>query len=135
MGLWEIPSHEKFIPSEYLEAQRVGSPCLLQGLLDTDGWVERWGSVRFATTSPTLAAQVAELVRSLGGWCTTSERTPKYTYKGEKRAGRRGVHAVHFAPQRADAVFLRRARSSARSKRGRIAEAAHDSLDRSEPGG
>jgi replicative DNA helicase len=88
MGLWAISSHEKFIPDSYLEASRSNRLALLQGLLDTDGWVERWGSVRFATTSRTLAVQVSELVRSLGGWCSTTVRTPKYTCNGEKRTGR-----------------------------------------------
>jgi replicative DNA helicase len=89
LGLWGVPSHEKFIPREYLEANRANRLALLQGLLDTDGWVERWGSVRFTSTSPRLARQVIELVRSLGGWCVMSERTPQFSYKGEKRAGRR----------------------------------------------
>jgi replicative DNA helicase len=88
LGLWECASHEKFIPAEYLTANRARRVALLQGLLDTDGWVERWGSVRFTTTSSLLAGQVAELVRSIGGWCTQSKRTPRYRHNGEIRTGR-----------------------------------------------
>jgi len=88
LGLWDRGSYEKFVPSQYLMANRASRVALLQGLLDTDGWVERWGSVRYTTTSRLLAAQVAELVRSIGGWCTQSERTPLYTHDGERREGR-----------------------------------------------
>jgi len=88
LGLWNVLSHEKFIPTQYLEASRERRLALLQGLLDTDGWVERWGSVRFATTSARLADDVAHLVRSLGGWCSRSERTPSYRHLGGLRHGR-----------------------------------------------
>ena len=88
LGLWGLGSHDKFIPQIYMYACRPSRLALLKGLLDTDGWVESWGSVRFATTSERLAEQVAELVRSLGGWCSTTHRLPGYTRLGERRLGR-----------------------------------------------
>ena len=88
LGLWGLGSHDKFIPSIYMNACRSSRLELLKGLLDTDGWVESWGSVRVTTTSQRLAEQVAALVRSIGGWCSTTQRTPGYTYRGERRVGR-----------------------------------------------
>jgi replicative DNA helicase len=88
LGLWGVPSHEKFIPRLYRNAPRWSRLALLQGLLDTDGWVEKFGAVRFCTSSFRLAREVQELVWSLGGWCSRSPKLPTYTYKGEKREGR-----------------------------------------------
>uniref|UniRef100_UPI0025A241A1 LAGLIDADG family homing endonuclease n=1 Tax=Klebsiella pneumoniae TaxID=573 RepID=UPI0025A241A1 len=59
----------------------------LRGLLDTDGWVESWGTVRYSTASPQLARDVCELARSLGAWCSISEKATAYPYQGERRDG------------------------------------------------
>ena len=87
LGLWGCRSHEKFIPRCYLDASRSSRLDLLRGLLDTDGWVERWGTIRFTTTSPHLARDVVELVRSLGGWCTMNGKRTAFTYTGERKTG------------------------------------------------
>jgi len=88
LGLWGKRAETKFIPDVYLNASRADRVELLRGLLDTDGWVERWGSMRFASTSERLARQVAELVRSLGGWCSVRSRGTTYTSRGVKKVGR-----------------------------------------------
>jgi replicative DNA helicase len=88
LGLWGLPSHEKFIPRTYLDASRSSRLDLLRGLLDTEGRVERFGTVRFATSSPRLATDVTELVRSLGGCCSVQRRQPNHSYRGERRIGR-----------------------------------------------
>jgi replicative DNA helicase len=88
LGLWGVHSHDKFIPPAYLDASRAQRLDLLRGLLDTDGWVERWGTIRFATSSRRLATDVASLVRSLGGWCRTRSKRTRFSYRGEQREGR-----------------------------------------------
>ena len=98
LGLWGIRSEAKFIPAMYLDASREARLDLLRGLMDTDGWVERWGSARFCSTSERLANDVAALVRSLGGWCSIRTKRTAYTHRGEKRAGRTAfVCNVHYA--------------------------------------
>ena len=87
LGLWNIKSEKKFIPPAYLRASRESRLDLLRGLLDTDGWVERWGSMRFCSASERLARDVVELVRSLGGWCTLRAKRSSYTYLGQKKEG------------------------------------------------
>lgn len=88
VGLWGLRSEAKFLPPAYLAASRADRVALLRGLMDTDGWVESWGSVRLCTSSARLAEDIQTLVRSLGGVCTIAEKAPTYTYKGERRAGR-----------------------------------------------
>jgi replicative DNA helicase len=56
----------KHIPAEYLRASELQRRALLAGLLDTDGYVAKNGTVQFAVTSRRLAAATLELVLSLG---------------------------------------------------------------------
>ncbi|MBX3715992.1 MAG: replicative DNA helicase [Burkholderiales bacterium] len=96
LGLWGKGSHEKFIPPLYLSANRAARLNLLRGLLDTDGWVEKWGSVRFCTSSYQLARDVVELVRSLGGWSTLNDKRTTFSHKGERREGKHAfVVSIH----------------------------------------
>lgn len=68
VGLAGAATHEKFIPEEYMHAGHSQRLALLCGLMDTDGSASlRNGSV-FYSSSKVLAHQVADLVRSLGGW-------------------------------------------------------------------
>lgn len=68
LGLRGRYSYEKYIPKEYLHAAIPDRVALLQGLLDTDGWVQAAeGRVCFSTTSLQLAQDVRELVEGLGG--------------------------------------------------------------------
>ncbi|HEX6633466.1 MAG TPA: replicative DNA helicase [Usitatibacter sp.] len=88
LGLWGVGSHESYIPRIYRNASRAARLALLQGLLDTEGWVEKWGSVRYCTTSYRLARDVTEVVRSLGGWCRMSDERTSFTHNGVKKSGR-----------------------------------------------
>ena len=95
LGLWDIRSEERFVPETYLDAGRDARLGVLRGLLDTNGWVERWGSVRFCSTSARLAADVALLARSLGGWCSVHG-------KATRRATRRAhVCNIHYGEPKA----------------------------------
>lgn len=87
LGLSGCDSLTKFIPQCYLEADRDTRLALLRGILDTDGWVEKTGSVQFSTSSKQMSDGVVVLARSLGYWVTVREKYPKYTYKGEKLSG------------------------------------------------
>lgn len=70
-----VKSSGKYIPEEYLQGSVDQRELLLQGLLDTDGYVSSTNSrIEFTTVSERLALGVAELVRSLGGVCTTAKK-------------------------------------------------------------
>src|SRR5438309_5657276 len=88
LGLWGCRAEAKFIPEVYLNAPRADRVELLRGLIDTDGWVERPGSMLFRSTSERLARQVADLVRSLGGWCSVRSRHTTYSSGGVREHGR-----------------------------------------------
>ncbi len=111
LDLWGISSVEKFIPETYLLANRAARLDLLRGLLDTDGWVEKWGSVRFATSSWRLANDVLTLARSIGAYATLADKRTTYTYLGEKKQGRDSfvVNISHANPK---SLFLLEAKQS-----------------------
>jgi len=57
---------QKFIPEMYLRASESQRWELLQGLMDTDGYVDTRGKCEFTTTLPVLRDGVSELLHSLG---------------------------------------------------------------------
>jgi replicative DNA helicase len=67
----------KHIPTEYLRASESQRRALLAGLLDTDGTVTVSGAVQFCVTDRRLAADVAELIVSLGYRCQTARKPVK----------------------------------------------------------
>lgn len=64
-------SPERFIPAIYRRASPKQRWDLLRGLMDTDGHGLRGGRSVFTTTSAQLAADVQDLVQSLGGRART----------------------------------------------------------------
>ena len=116
LGLWGLPSHEKFIPRPFLDASRAQRLDLLRGLLDTDGWVERWGTIRYSTASPRLACDVGELVRSLGGWCSVRRKRSRFTCNGERRDGQEAFVATIHHPDPKSLVLLSEKRTRALEK-------------------
>jgi replicative DNA helicase len=106
LGVSGLSSAHKFVPRCYLEAHRDARLDVLRGLLDTDGWVERWGSVRFSTSSRQLADDVAELVRSLGGWCSITTKQPHFTNAGGERSPGLPAHVCHISHPEPQSLFL-----------------------------
>jgi hypothetical protein len=79
LGLWGKNSKEKFIPISYKLGSSSDRSNLLQGLMDTDGTVDKSGkSITFNTSSEVLANDVVFLVQSLGGIAKVSSRFPSY---------------------------------------------------------
>ncbi|HEV8435314.1 MAG TPA: DnaB-like helicase N-terminal domain-containing protein, partial [Thermoanaerobaculia bacterium] len=74
LGIWGARAQDKFIPKPYLNASLDSRKRLLKGLIDTDGWIEKWGSIRFASCSERLARDVVDLVRSIGGTASFFEK-------------------------------------------------------------
>jgi phosphate starvation-inducible protein PhoH len=81
-GLNSTKSNNKFIPKKYLFNSVENRIKLLQGLLDTDGYVNKKGtSIFFTTISFQLMSDVKFLVNSLGGIAYVSEKLPFYKDK------------------------------------------------------
>ncbi|NZD55704.1 replicative DNA helicase [Sphaerotilus montanus] len=106
LGVSGLSSAHKFVPRCYLEAHRDARLDVLRGLLDTDGWVERWGSVRFSTSSRQLADDVAELVRSLGGWCSITVKQPHFTNAAGERVPGLPAYVCHISHPEPQSLFL-----------------------------
>src|SRR3990167_5087593 len=87
MGLEGATSHNKRIPPLYFVAAKRARLDLLQGLLDTDGYVGKDNHVEYVTVSEGLAQDVQALVWSLGGTARIVGKATSWTHKGEKRHG------------------------------------------------
>lgn len=88
LELWNCTHATKFIPTDYLINSTEIRWSVLQGLMDTDGEVDkRTGMVGLTTTSPRLAADIAFLVESLGGICRIKPKQAFCRYKGERILG------------------------------------------------
>jgi len=66
LGLHGTNSKTKFIPKDYLYNNVIVRSGLLQGLLDTDGYINKRGNFEFSTVSDQLKDDFLELAYSLG---------------------------------------------------------------------
>lgn len=83
LGLVGKYSHEKFVPNVYKYNSIEVRRAVLQGLLDTDGFVDKHGQPGIEQTSAQLARDITELVASLGGTVLTTYRAENaYTKDG-----------------------------------------------------
>ena len=73
----DIKSEDKFIPKNYLFNSKEVRMELLQGLMDSDGYINKTGVMEYNTKSPQLSEDFYFLVRSLGA----------YAYKSVKNSG------------------------------------------------
>jgi len=87
VGLLGKISNNKFIPEDYLYNSLDVRIALLQGLMDTDGYVDKKGTNQYTTVSKELCDNVRELVLSLGGTARVNTKIPTYTHNGEKKEG------------------------------------------------
>ena len=90
--LGRCKSYEKFIPEIYLHASTRQRLELLQGLMDTDGYIDLQSTTSYYTTSQRLAYEVQYLVRSLGGIAAIGTKDPHYHHNGELRYGRKAYN-------------------------------------------
>ena len=82
LGILRTPTDQKSVPRCYLESSVGERLRLLQGLMDTDGTVGKNNSTAtFCSTSRALVADVAWLVRSLGGKATLHKAIKQGWYR------------------------------------------------------
>jgi len=82
-GLLNMKSNNKFIPKDYLYNNVETRISLLQGLIDTDGYVNKYGLIQYSTVSEELSKDFRELVLSLGGTARITTKIPSYKKNGE----------------------------------------------------
>jgi len=85
-----IKSENKFIPNNYLYSSINDRIELLQGLMDSDGTVDKKsGTLSFTSTSKELILNLKFIIESLGGVINPiKEKVKKYKYKNEIKLGR-----------------------------------------------
>jgi phosphate starvation-inducible protein PhoH len=78
LGLAGKVKHGKFIPDSYLIGSKNQRLSLLQGLLDTDGSINKFGNrITFSNNNLNLVDGVIHLVQTLGGIAAVSGRIRK----------------------------------------------------------
>lgn len=75
LGLHGKKSFEKFIPDAYKMASIEDRLSLVQGLMDSDGTVDKIGRCEFASSSQKLSEDLMDVIRSLGGRCALNLKT------------------------------------------------------------
>jgi replicative DNA helicase len=117
LGLYGHSSLTKFIPEAYKRAILPDRIALIQGLLDTDGNVEKTGSIIFATSSEQLAHDFVELARSVGAISNMVPSDSAFTYRGERRQGAQAYRCSFVHRHQEQFVWLKRKRDRIRPKR------------------
>ena len=82
LNLYGHNAFSKFIPDYYKFGTLETRWAILQGLMDTDGTVDKRGHCVFATVSEQLAKDVKFLVNSLGGLATINKHEGHYVKDG-----------------------------------------------------
>jgi hypothetical protein len=100
LGLMGKLANEKFIPKQYMLSNIDNRLELLNGLLDSDGEVNKSGcSVYFSSTSKQLIEDISFIVNSLGGVVKGGKpRRKSFSYKGEKRIGKESYQITISLP-------------------------------------
>lgn len=102
----------KYIPDNYKYGSVEQRYELIRGLMDTDGYISKDGSMSFVNTSKQLVDDFVEVLRSLGLICTVSKRAPGSggTYNGRKIFGTKFSYVVYIKGN-PDIFYLSRKRN------------------------
>jgi len=88
LGLFDVHGRDKAVPDIYMRGLIADRIAVLQGLIDSDGHVNRAvgasTGATFTSTSETLARQVQELVRGLGGVASCNEAAARPNEPGRR---------------------------------------------------
>jgi len=120
MGLSGLYSWQKFVPKEYLINDFKTRLSVLQGIMDTDGHINKKGSISLVTTSKRLADDVAWIVKSLGGIPYLSNATKYYTYKSERKKGKPAFSVSFSLPEGVCPFRLSRKKARMKAQRKQL---------------
>lgn len=113
LGLLNHLAKDKFIPECYLDCCYEQRLELLNGLMDTDGEVDKYGCIHYSTISERLAKDVVYLCRSLGykcSMCSHQSAIGEKKYKNHYRITIAGEHEKNICtlPRRRERIKERK---------------------------
>lgn len=102
-------SHTKFIPKRLLFGSIEERLATIQGLMDSDGYVDKVGGCYYTTVSQKLSKDIKALILSLGGWASIREKETQFTNTdGELKTGRLAYELYIQFPNKVDLCRLSR---------------------------
>ena len=97
LGLFGKKSYEKTLPDEYKFGSIKQRIALLQGLVDTDGYIAKNKTeIVYYSTSEKLVDSVVDIVRSLGGLASKRQKRTHYLDENRKRVNCRDCYSACF---------------------------------------
>jgi len=96
LSLYGCGSETKFIPNEYLFSSINDRVSLLQGLIDSDGYIDKH-IIEIVTVSEQMSKQIKELVMSLGGTCNVSSKIGSYKKIDGTKIKCKKAYRVYFS--------------------------------------
>lgn len=103
--LWGCLADTKFIPDVYKYSTIEDRIELLQGLFDTDGSATAGTKIEYDTVSERLAKDVQWIVRSLGGYCSITERQGYYRNENGEKVICKKVYRLYISISIANKLF------------------------------
>jgi predicted phage terminase large subunit-like protein len=123
LGLKGTKSESKFIPESYLYAGIEMRFALMQGLMDTDGYVDQRGHLSYTSVSKQLAQDFQFLARSLGAKATLTEKQGGYRKSTGERVETRIAYTIYIQGERLqEFVRLPRKRELCKPYNGGVSE-------------
>lgn len=86
IGLLNKKSKDKFIPKQYLYSSHKNRLLLLDGLTESDGYINNRGLIEYSTISKQLRDDVIELFRGLGKQVYFGQKKKSSGYSSETRS-------------------------------------------------
>lgn len=103
--LWGCLSDTKFIPDVYKYSTIEDRIELLQGLFDTDGSAKAGTKIEYDTVSERLAKDIQWIVRSLGGYCSITEKQGSYRNENGEKVICKKVYRLYISISIANKLF------------------------------
>jgi phage terminase large subunit GpA-like protein len=115
----KTPDTGKHIPPAYLRASKDQRLALLQGLMDTDGYIDDRGRCEFITIYPRLAEGFGELLATLGIKFTAVAKQPSVVIDGVRKPGKPATRFSFMIYEDTPVFRLARKRARLASREGR----------------
>ena len=130
IGLLGCLSYTKFIPDMYKFGTIEERFALVQGLMDTDGYVDKRGHCSYTTISEQLAKDVKFMINSLGGTATISKNKAGYKTADGEYVQCNDAYTIYIKIPNSERLFrLTRKKELCREYNGGVSEYGRRIID------